>query len=108
MAKMTIAQMRERDTEKLAEMTGDLGRAKYLFNSYYRLCALSERNLYLSNTEATCNRASTRISEEREARWYYRLRKEFRKHGLDLHYYGYFPSIVYPDHRIAFTPHFYG
>ena len=107
MAKMTIAQMRKRDTEKLAEMIGDPGRAKYLFNSYYRLCALSERNLCLSNDERTCDSQYCKESEKHERKWYKRLREEFRKHDLDLYYYGYFPSIIYPHHSIAFLPHFY-
>ena len=56
-------------------------------------------NLYLANDERTCNKASTKYSEEKERKWAARLSKEFTDFcGLRLVYCGYAPSIgiVYP------------
>lgn len=113
MARMTIAQLREREVLRLAayHVNGgndpktydfdadnynneDVATAKRLMNSFYRLCALAERNLYLANNERTCNSPYTKESEERESRWYTRLNKEFKEFaGLELFYCGYMPSI---------------
>lgn len=100
MARMTIAQLREREVRRLAEFKrknptdGDIAEARRNMNSFYRLCGLCERNLYLSNDEHTANRASTRRSEEREDQWHKRLDKVFKDtYGLRLVYCGYAPSI---------------
>ena len=92
---MTIAQMRYAQVEKLANMgNGDIEKAQRLMNSFYRLCGLCEKNLYLANDARTANRKSTAESEEREERWYKRLSKEFEEFaGLRLYYSGYAPSI---------------
>ena len=85
MAKMTIAQCREREVYRLAELhtsnpdPDTIGKAWRLMNSYYRLCGLCDRNLYLSNDESTANKASTKRSEDREYNWYKRLNKEFEE-----------------------------
>ena len=100
MAKMTIAQCREREVYRLAEYHAkdpsreDIEKAWYLMNSFYRLCGLCERNLYLANDERTANLKSTKESEDREYKWYKRLSKEFEDFaGLTLTYCGYVPSI---------------
>ena len=100
MARMTIAQLREREVDRLAHYRtespteADYKEAKRLMNSFYRLCGLSETNLYLANTERTCNSAYTKASEERERRWVARLSDEFKEFcGLELYYSGYMPSI---------------
>ena len=100
MARMTIAQLREREVDRLAhyhaeEPTEDDYRtARKLMNSFYRLCGLAERNLYLANDERTCDRVSTRYSELREDNWCRRLSKQFTAFaGLELFYTGYAPSI---------------
>ena len=97
----TIAQLREREVHRLAGFKSanptdaDIEEARRLMNSFYRLCGLCERNLYLANNERTCNSRSTQLSEEREDRWWKRLDKEFhRLYGLNLVYCGYAPSIV--------------
>lgn len=113
MAQMTVAQLREREIDQLVALhtdtptEQDFTDAKRLMTSYYRLVGLSERNLYLSNEERTCNLKSTQRSEEREDKWYRRLTKEFKDFcGMRLTYYGYFPSIVDTNGSI-FSTHFY-
>ena len=100
MAKLTIAQLREKEVKRLAQFhtdnptEEDIMKARKLMNSFYRLCGLSERNLYLTNCEHTCNKPSTKESEEREYKWFKLLNKEFREFcGLELVYCGYHPSI---------------
>jgi len=96
MKKYTIAECREKELTRLVEISGtnDFEKARYLMNSFYRLCGLCERNLYLANNEYTCNRKSTKDSEEKEYKWYLRLKKEFETFsGLTLVYCGYMPSI---------------
>lgn len=75
-------------------------KAKHLMNSYYRLCGLSETNLYLSNDEKTCNLQSTADSELREEEWVKRLSREFEKnYGFMLKYISYYPSICTTDEK---------
>lgn len=100
MAKMTIAQMREREVEKLATIGNtnpteqDIREAQRLMNSFYRLCGLCETNLYLSNNERTANTRRTAESEARQDKWFERLNKEFNElYGLQLYYCGFCPSI---------------
>ena len=97
---MTIAQMRAAEVRRLARYhradfgEDDVREARRLMNSFYRLCGLAERNLYLANDERTVNRSSTKASEDREYRWYKRLSAEFMAFaGLELAYCGYMPSI---------------
>jgi hypothetical protein len=106
MAQMTIAQMGERELDRLVSYrtetptAEDYAKAKKLMNSFYRLCGLSETNLYLCNTERTCNLKSTGESVKREEKWYDRLRKEFQDFcGLTLFYTGYAPSIGTKDSK---------
>lgn len=100
MAKLTIAQLREKEINRLvAYKTSDLTQADYdearqIMNSFYRLCGLADRNLYLANDERTCNSAYTKANEDREMRWYERLRKRFEDtYGLTLFYTNWLPSI---------------
>ena len=107
MKSLTISEMRFKEVVRLAKMHEEkegnpneyptpesIEKARYLMNSFYRLCGLCERNLYLANDERTCNRPSTHASEEREDQWYKRLNNEFNQFaGLDLNYCGYCPSI---------------
>lgn len=103
MARMTIAQLREREVERLAKFktenptTEDINNARKIMNSFYRLCGLCETNLYLANDERTYNKASTKRSEEREAQWVKRLDKWLEPYGLQLFYSGYCPSIGVVD-----------
>lgn len=100
MAKMTIAQMRKREAEKLATIGNanpteqNIREAQRLMNSFYRLCGLCETNLYLSNNERTANTRRTAESEARQNKWFERLNKEFNeRYGLQLYYCGFCPSI---------------
>lgn len=101
MRQPTIAELREREVKRLVSFKSDnptdadYKEAKMLMNSFYRLCGLSEKNLYLSNDERTCNLRSTKISEEKEDHWCKRLDSMFNEtYGLNLVYCGYAPSIV--------------
>lgn len=118
MARMTIAQMREKELGRLVAFKtdtpteSDYTEARRIMNSFYRLCGLAETNLYLANDERTANRESTKRSEEREAKWCERLSKEFQPiYGLTLFYSGYAPSIgiKYENGGVAeqITRHFY-
>ena len=98
--KMTIAQLREQEIIRLAGFhsanpsDADIREARRLMNSFYKLCGLCEKNLYLTNDEKFHSLKSTRESEEREERWRDRLSAEFEKFaGLRLVYCGYLPSI---------------
>ena len=100
MAKLTIAQLREREVERLARFKNpepteeDIKEARRNMNSFYRLCGLCETNLYHANDERTCNTTWHRRSEERESAWHARLNKTFEDtYGLRLVYCGYMPSI---------------
>lgn len=104
MAKMTIAQIRERNVLRLAGMhnenptSADIREAQRLMNSYYRLVGLCESNLYRANNERTCNSRYTAQQEEKESRWYKRLSAEFTTFcGFRLRYYSYFPTIINSD-----------
>lgn len=98
--RMTIAQLREREIDRLVAYKtdnptdADYREAHRMMNSFYRLCGLCERNLYLANDERTCNSRYTKESEDKEERWYKRLGKQFKEiYNLDLYYAGYCPSI---------------
>lgn len=96
----SIKESRERELERLVAFKTnnpsdeDFANARKLMNSFYRLCALAERNLYLQNTSETCNTIYAKESDEKETRWYERLKKQFQnEYGLTLYYSGYAPSI---------------
>lgn len=98
---MTVAALREKELHRLVSYKTDdpkpedFEEARHLMNSFYRLCGLCEKNLYLANEERTCNLLSTKASEEKEERWHRRLDAEFhRVYGLNLVYCGFMPSIV--------------
>ena len=82
MARMTIAQLRERELGRLVAFktdsptSEDYKEARRMMNSFYRLCGLCETNLYLTNDERTANRRYTHESEARENKWHKRLDKQ--------------------------------
>ena len=101
MRQPTIAERREREIPRLVAFKtanpteADFAEARKLMRSFYRLCGLSERNLYLTNEERTCNLTSTKRSEEKEHAWWKRLDRAFHDtYGLNLVYCGFMPSIV--------------
>ena len=103
---LTIAQLREKEVERLAGFKtdnptlADFDEAQALMNSFYDLCSLCKRNLYLANNRDTCNLISTKESEKKEEDWWLRLDEAFHKnYGLNLVYCGYMPSIVTVNER---------
>jgi len=101
MARLTIAQRRERELERLVRYKtdnpteADYQQARRMMNSFYRLCALDYRVCELENDAATANRASTRRESDRAYKWYKRLDAQFRDvYGLFLEYSGVCPHIV--------------
>ena len=110
MAAWTVAQLREREVKRLASLKNpdpteeDINEARRNMNSFYRLCGLSETNLYLTNDERTHDKPSTKKSEERETKWHKRLDKVFKDtYGLRLVYIGYNPSIGELDELNRFS-----
>lgn len=100
MARMTIAQMREKELDRLVAYKtstpteADYTEARRLMNSFYRLCGLSYRVCMLQNSETTCNGRYCAEQEAKEEKWFNRLKGEFnRLYGLDLYYSGICPSI---------------
>lgn len=100
MAKMTIAQQRERAVYQLAQRKNptpteqDLQDARKTMNSFYRLCGLDEQLLYLENDERFCDRASTHEKAAKRDRWLDRLNAIFQKeYNARLVYFGYCPTI---------------
>ncbi len=100
MARMTIAQLRERAIYQLAERKTstptekDLQDARRTMNSFYRLCGLDEQLLYLENDERTYNRKSTHEKAAKRDKWFDRLNKVFKEeYNARLVYFGYVPTI---------------
>ena len=104
LARMTIAQLREREVNKLARFKSenpseeDYAEAKRMMNRFYRLCGLEERLLYLENDERTYNSWYTKECDAKAERWRNRLNADFKRiYGLELVYCGYAPSIGVVD-----------
>lgn len=100
MARMTIAQMRERAVLQLAERKTavpteqDIQQARRTMNSFYRLCGLDEQLLYLENDERTHDKPYTLEKAARRERWYDRLNAIFKnEYNACLVYFGYCPTI---------------
>lgn len=92
--KMTIAQLREKQLEKLATITNDYEIACNLMNRYYRLAGMDTTLLYLENDARTCDSRYTMELVEKRDNAFKRLDKDFHKYGLMLVYYGYIPTIT--------------
>ena len=121
MARMTIAQIRARQVETIARYKTDtpteqdMTTARTLLNSYYRLCGLADRNLYMANDERRCNTRYCAMSEEKEERWIKNLSERMRAfNALIVDYFGgYLPEILQVtgprsvDRRQVLTPYFY-
>ena len=110
MARMTIAQLREKEVERLARYKtdepteDDIKEARRCMNSFYRLCGIDERLLYLENDARFCDKPYTKRLDEKRDKWHKRLDKQFHDlYGLNLVYCGYCPSIVvkYPDSSVS-------
>lgn len=97
MARLTIAQLREKEVIRLSALTEDMAKAQNLMNRYYRLCGMDERLLYLENDERTYNRRSTKELEARRDKAFDRLQNDFQAVGLKMVYFGYLPTICPKD-----------
>lgn len=94
MRKMTIAQLREKELEKLATITGDHEKARNLMNRYYRLAGLDWYLVHADNDEKLCNTPHVAQKHEEWQRMYKRLNDDFMQYGLTLAYSGIMPRIV--------------
>lgn len=111
---MTTAELRRKSAYTLAERKdsqpndAQVQAATTLMNSYYRLCGLCDRLLYLENDERTCNRRSTERAKERRGKWSDRLNKQLRAYNACLEYFGHIPSIcVLGTTQDLYLTHFY-
>lgn len=100
MARMTIAQLRERAAIELAQRkhttptAEDIAAARHTMNCFYRLCGMDERLLYLENDERTYNKPYTLETAARRDRSYERINKILKKeYNARLVYFGYLPTI---------------
>lgn len=100
MAKMTVAQLREKAVYQLAERKTatpteqDIKEARRTMNSFYRLCGLDESLLYLENDKRTHDKPYTLEKAAKRDRWYSRLNDIFKKeYNARLVYFGYLPTI---------------
>lgn len=119
MTRMTIAQLREKDVERLSHYNNGEWNAdepseekrmiaRRLMNSYYRLNGLAERNFYYSNDSRLHDKSWVKESEEKEDRWYKRLRKEFKEYfGLDLYYSSFYVLIGHVYERGSVSTEIY-
>jgi hypothetical protein len=100
MARLTIAQLREKEVYKLATFKNaepteaDISEARRNMNSFYRLCALDWNLMNWENDEKLCNLAWVKYEADKAERWRDRLNKVFvDTYGLKLVYCGPMPSI---------------
>lgn len=86
MRQATIAEMRKKDVDKLAEITKDRREAERFFNSFYRLAGLTLRLVYLESNERSYERNKRYIEaeNEREYKWLVRLNAQAKGYGLKV------------------------
>lgn len=114
MRKLTIAQLREKELYRLADIIAaaapevdSLEVASNLMNRYYRLAGADDRLLYLENDERTYNRRSTiELAAQTEKRLA-ALQTDFNKYGLKLTYFGHIASITDFENREVIYRYFY-
>lgn len=112
MAKMTIAQIREKQLENFnALYIKDEEKAKKIINSFYRLCGLDEWLVYAQNDEKRCNSSYTHSQEEKALRWIKRLNGWLEPYGLKIAYAGIYPMIAIMEGsaiaRVVYQPTLY-
>lgn len=93
MRKLTIAELRAKEVERLSEYTGSIEVARHLMNRFYRQCGRDFRLLELENNERTCNLSWVIRDSERNLELFKMLQADFQKYGLDLKYSGVVPTI---------------
>lgn len=101
MRKWTIAELRERDVERLAKRSAKEGmeaEARKALNSYYRLAAFSIYKFEIENNERSYTRALKSgylaAMEEREERWIARLNEYLKPFNCEVTWTGLYPSLV--------------
>lgn len=102
MATLTTAQRRALQLEKFNnDYVKDIEKAKYIVNSYYRLCGLSERNCINANDSDYYKRFYDELkkSEEKEQKWISRLNAHLKPYNLSIVYPGIYPEIAIVDHE---------
>lgn len=114
MARMTIAQLREKEVIKLSNIIAgitpevdSLSIASNLMTRFYRLCGADERLLYLENDERTYNLRSTQELNEQTEKRLEALQAAFKQYGLKLTYFGYLPTITDFENREVIYRYFY-
>ena len=94
MAKMTIAQLREKALERFTtEYIQDSDKARNLVNRFYRLSAMDDRLLILENDERTANRYYTKELSIKATKSLDRLRNDLKQYGLTIRYYSWLPTL---------------
>lgn len=98
MAKMTIAQLREKEVYNLASYNAnnDVAAARKLMNRFYRLAALDMRVCELENDDRFCNDRYTKELAEKAYKRFKKLRRdiqEYTNNVLTVYYCGIYPSI---------------
>lgn len=103
--KMTTAQIREARLIRFnSDYIHDIDRARYLINSYYRLCGISNRLLELDNDYYYHDRPYTKELHIKEDKAVDRLRKNLNSYGLTLTFYSWLPTITDLNGYTAYEP----
>lgn len=101
MRQLTIAELREKDVQKLADIMQDREKAKRFFNSFYRLAGLEWRLLHYENNERfyTRNYEWIKAESNRAYSWACRLNAELKPYGYKLYVSGGYLQIYkeYPE-----------
>ena len=96
---MTVKEKRKNAIMEIAKRRYDnpteeqIIQVRSLMNSLYRLRGLATRNLEYSNNESTCNKAWVKYSEERELKWFQRLKSRFAEYDIICAYAGWCPDL---------------
>lgn len=94
MRKLTIAQLREKALERFNnDYINDMTKAANLVNRFYRLSAMEDRLLYLTNDESTHNARYTIELSEKATKSLDRLREDLKAYGLTIRYYSWLPTL---------------
>lgn len=94
MAKMTIAQMREKALDRFnTDYIKDMTKAANLVNRFYRLSAMDDRLLILENDERTIYSRYTTELTARAERCLDKLREDLKPYGLTIRYYSWLPTL---------------
>ena len=94
MAKMTIAQLREKALDRFNnDYINDFDKARNFVNRFYRLSGLADRLLIYDNDERLCNRSWVLEEHNKEDLMLDRLRNDLKPYGLTIRYYSWLPTL---------------